>query len=321
MIESEVLVDIRSNRLAGTLCLPGEGNNRYPMLLFIHGSGPLDRDENTRGMKLNVFNTVAHHLADFGIGSLRYDKRGCGKSTGDYMTAGHQDLVDDAQGMLDHLRRQTCTESGQLFLLGHSEGSIIAPQVVAAEHDLAGIVLLKPFAQAMHEVLLAQASQMQKDIDRLRGIKVKLVRLLTALFGSPESQKAELINRITNSDTAVVRYKLRSINARWLRELFALDIQSIYSRVDCPALVIGGVKDIQCDPADVALIGKWMGPEAETVLLEDLSHILRREPSTPSLFNYRRLMKQEIEPEVLSRVQRWICLLYTSDAADDLLQV
>lgn len=61
MIEKEITIDSYGNRLSGTVCLP-EGNGRFPLVLMLHGSGPLDRDENMKGQRLNVFNTIAHYL-------------------------------------------------------------------------------------------------------------------------------------------------------------------------------------------------------------------------------------------------------------------
>ncbi|MFQ5796961.1 MAG: alpha/beta hydrolase family protein [Candidatus Bipolaricaulia bacterium] len=83
MIEKEVTVNSGDVRLAGTLSLPSEEGS-FPCVLMIHGSGPVDRDENVRQLKLfkvklNVFNTIAHYLAAKGIASLRYDKRGSGQ--------------------------------------------------------------------------------------------------------------------------------------------------------------------------------------------------------------------------------------------------
>lgn len=63
---------------------------------MVHGSGSLDRDENMKGQQLNIFNTVAHYLAREGIASLRYDKQGRGKSSGDYYTMGLLDLVNNS---------------------------------------------------------------------------------------------------------------------------------------------------------------------------------------------------------------------------------
>ena len=68
MVEHEVHVDADGGRLSGTLCLPAE-EGLCPVVLMIHGSGPLDRDENMKGQRLEVFNAVAHRLAKSGIAS------------------------------------------------------------------------------------------------------------------------------------------------------------------------------------------------------------------------------------------------------------
>ena len=83
MIEKRQIVVIGDVRLAGELLLPGSSRT-HPTVVMIHGSGPLDRNENTKSQSLNIFNTLANHLATQGIASFRYDKRGCGKSGGDY---------------------------------------------------------------------------------------------------------------------------------------------------------------------------------------------------------------------------------------------
>jgi hypothetical protein len=61
-------------KLAASLVLPGK-KGPYPAILFVHGSGPVDRDENTKGpLKLNVFNQLADYFALVGWASLRYDR-------------------------------------------------------------------------------------------------------------------------------------------------------------------------------------------------------------------------------------------------------
>lgn len=147
MHETEITIDAGGNRLSGTYCAPGAAG-QYPVVLMIHGSGPSDRDENLPGQNLNVFNTIAHYLAGIGIASLRYDKRGCGASTGDYYRTGHYDLVDDAICWFDALTHRGSTMGQQVFLLGHSEGAIIVPQVCLKRESAAGLILLCPFSAA-----------------------------------------------------------------------------------------------------------------------------------------------------------------------------
>lgn len=111
MHETDVAIQSGGARLAGTFCVPA-GRVFFPAVLMIHGSGPLDRDENMYGQRLDIFNqrldifnTVARGLAEAGIASLRYDKRGCGASAGDFFQTGHADLVADAVNCLDALSR------------------------------------------------------------------------------------------------------------------------------------------------------------------------------------------------------------------------
>ena len=89
--------------LAGTLAEP-DGRGPHPLVVMIHGSGPLDRDENMPGQALNIFNALAAALAEAGYGAFRYDKRGCGASTGDYLTHGFADLIGDAVAVVAGLR-------------------------------------------------------------------------------------------------------------------------------------------------------------------------------------------------------------------------
>ena len=86
----------------------------------------------------------------------------------------------------------------------------------------------------------------------------------------------------------------------------ALDLPAIYARIDMPALVIGGSKDIQCDPADVARIAAAIGPDATPVVIADLTHVLRKDAGQASFLSYLQLVRQPVEPEVIRRVGEWV---------------
>jgi uncharacterized protein len=67
--------------LAATLLVP-DGRGPMPVVVFIAGSGPTDRDGNSPLLpgKNNGTAMLADGLAAKGIASLRYDKRGIGES-------------------------------------------------------------------------------------------------------------------------------------------------------------------------------------------------------------------------------------------------
>ena len=84
---------VQSNTLAGTLTIP-PGKGPFPAILLIVGSGPNDRDESLLGHR--PFLVLSDYLTRKGIVVLRFDKRGVGKSTGEYATATTENFADDA---------------------------------------------------------------------------------------------------------------------------------------------------------------------------------------------------------------------------------
>ncbi|MEH6995604.1 CocE/NonD family hydrolase [Neobacillus drentensis] len=84
--------------LAATLTIPEGSNEKYPLVLMVHGSGQTDRDSNAKGMPMNIFKELSEVAATEGFASIRFDKRGVGASKGDYYETGVQDLIDDATG-------------------------------------------------------------------------------------------------------------------------------------------------------------------------------------------------------------------------------
>ena len=103
MIERDIHVLSHGVRLDGTLCLP-LSQGLFPVVLMVHGSGPLDRNQNMKKQMLCIFNVFAHRLAESGFASVRFDKRGYGSSQGDYYAAGHNDFIDDVICWYDSLR-------------------------------------------------------------------------------------------------------------------------------------------------------------------------------------------------------------------------
>ena len=249
MRETEITVNNGPLRLAGTLALPDVAGP-VPLVLFLAGSGPLDRDENLRTQKLDVFNTLAADLARRGIASFRYDKRGVGKSTGSYHDAGHSDLLDDAAVVLRHFDGK---DFGRRFLVGHSEGTALAAELSLIQ-PVDGLVLLSPFIQGGESMLIAQAARIEDAFRTLPGLLGLINRAAIGLLGSPVVHQQRLIARLKSTTEPSFRHGLRRIEAKSLREMMALDMPAIYARVTTPMLIVGGGKDVQCDPGDVTRI-------------------------------------------------------------------
>jgi len=126
--ECEVLLDLPPAPLYGTMML-SEGVAKAPGLLILRGSGPVDRDGNFPGSKNDSLKLLARGLAERGIASLRIDKRGIGASreaAPDEAVLRVRTYAEDAAHWLDRFHAEP--RISRLFILGHSEGALIAPR-------------------------------------------------------------------------------------------------------------------------------------------------------------------------------------------------
>ena len=85
--------------LAGTLTIPNAAARPLPGFVFVHGSGCIDRDETIGPNK--IFAQLANRLSNDGYAVLRYDKRSCGKSGGEFATRDR--LIADARAVIASL--------------------------------------------------------------------------------------------------------------------------------------------------------------------------------------------------------------------------
>ncbi|MDX1810710.1 MAG: alpha/beta fold hydrolase [Gammaproteobacteria bacterium] len=291
--------------LSGTLLLP-DSLQPSPVVLFLHGSGPLDRNSNLKSFKLNIFNTLAESFAQSGFASLRYDKRGCGQSGGHYMQAGHFDLLDDASAAIMYLRKNPKIDNKRIYLVGHSEGTLLAAQLCIKYSDIAGIILLTPFIQKLKNILRNQAYKLKQSIQGNNSLKGKFLQALTRKLFDPERIQEKLIHKIETSQQDTLRFYLSKIPAKWFREGFQADPDYIYHQVNCPVLIIAGGKDLQCDPQDAQQIKKRVRNECKVYILPELTHILRYDNQQASFFHYRRLAKQAMAADIALLCNNWL---------------
>lgn len=288
--------------LAGELTIP-QGIEKPPVVLMLHGSGPHDRNENLPGQRLDVFNTLARTFAETGFASLRFDKRGCGESTGDYMSHGYADLVADARAWLDLLAGRD--DVGSRYILGHSEGTLIGPLAARGRDDIAGLILLCPFIQDGEDILRKQAERGEEALADLRGIPGVIARAFARLFGGPSKTQDRLIARLRSTDSPVIRFLGRKLPARSLRDLLESEPRPVHEANHLPTLVLVAGKDVQCDPADGREIAS-LNPNAALVEEPDLTHILRIEPGPPTFATYPKQLKQPMSPLVGKHVSEWL---------------
>ncbi len=117
-------------KIACRIYIP-DSPGKHPAVVFMHGSGP-------EGMFANQF--FAECMAEDGIVTLIQDKRGVGRSTGDWTKAGYEDLANDYIGAVELLRSFEAVNEKQIGIFGHSQGGTIAPLVASESEDISFII-------------------------------------------------------------------------------------------------------------------------------------------------------------------------------------
>ena len=105
------------------------------------------------------------------------------------------------------------------------------------------------------------------------------------------------------------------LNARWMREFLTYDPRPELARIHVPILAVTGEKDLQTDPADLAVIAAHAGGPVETHRLPDVTHVLRRQPGAPSLRAYRREIHGPVDGVVTGLVIDWLTALLTTNSS------
>ena len=153
--------------LSATLTLPeatGE-DDRWPAALLLPSFLPRDRDGRfdrashpgwfapPADGEPGVLARIATSLAARGVASLRYDKRGCAKSGGDWAAAGLFTLVDDARDATAVLRGHAEIDPARIGMVGHGEGAWLALSVAAADPAIGPVTTVGSPARGLRDVL------------------------------------------------------------------------------------------------------------------------------------------------------------------------
>jgi pimeloyl-ACP methyl ester carboxylesterase len=253
-------------QLAGTLVAPVVAV--APVVLIIPGSGPTDRDgNNPGGIKAAPYRLVAEGLAAHGIASVRIDKRGMFGSrdaVADPNAVAIPDYVADVRAWIGAIRERTGTRC--VWLLGHSEGALVALAAAQDATDICGLLLVSAPGRTLGEVMRGQ----------LRANPAN-APILAQAEGAIDALEAG-----RTVDTSGMHPALQQLFAppvqEYLKNIFTYDPAKLIAAVRRPVLVLQGLRDIQVSETDARLLAA-ADPAAKLALLSDANHVLKAAPS------------------------------------------
>ena len=256
-------LDTGSGTLYGSLVLP-KSDKPVPVVLILSGSGPTDRDGNNPiGGRNDALKKLAWRLAQSNIASVRFDKRGIAQSqpaTPDERQLSVNKYVDDAVAWGEKLKADP--RFGKVFVLGHSEGALIA-SLAAPRMGAAGVISIAGTGRPVGALL-------REQLQRNHLPPAQLKRSFE-LISSLEAGRTD--DNVPKDLEAVFRPSVQP----YLISLLRYNPATAFAALKMPALIIQGTHDIQVDVKDAHLL-KTAKPDAVLTLINSMNHVMRIVP-------------------------------------------
>lgn len=259
--------------LKGTLLAPA-GKSRATVLI-VPGSGPTDRDgNNPMGVAAAPYRLLAEALAERGVTTVRIDKRGMFGSKAAVADASAVTIADyagDVRAWVKSARERTGASC--VWVLGHSEGGLVALAAGQQPDGICGLVLVAAPGRKLGETIRMQL--------RANPANAPVLPQAMAALDSLEAGK--------RADTTGMHPALLPLFAPqvqgFLIDLLSYDPPALAARVRRPMLIVQGERDLQVLPADAKALAA-ADPKAKLVMIPGANHVLKQVASDDRAANF-----------------------------------
>ncbi|MFO7843099.1 MAG: alpha/beta fold hydrolase, partial [Bacteroidales bacterium] len=222
------------------------------------GSGPTDLNGNQPFMQNNSLKFLSDALVDEGIATLRFDKRGVGKSS--YPEFKESDLTIDqyAKDVKSIIKYLQGKKFRNIYIIGHSEGSLIG-LIALQDIDVNGFISIAGAGYSADSILKKQ-------------LKPKLLPDFyhSVVFIIDSLKNGNHVKNIPQQLNSLFRPSVQPYLISWFKYTPAALIKNL----DCPSLIIQGDKDIQIDMGEAEKLANAT-KKASLVKVENMNHVLK----------------------------------------------
>lgn len=259
--ETAIKVISGTYELPGILTIPNNKKS-FPLIIFVHGSGPNDHDESIGPNK--PFKDLAIGLASVGIASMRYDKRTfVYKEQDDFITP-EEETIEDARSAVK-LAIETNGVSS-VFILGHSLGAYLLPRIAAGQKHLKGIIMMAGNARPLEDLILEQMEYLTSQSNNRGETQKKMEEI--------KIQIDQVKDKTLTEDTMRENLPLNIPASYWLY-LREYDPVKILKKLRLPVLILQGERDYQVTMKDFEIWQKSLSGKKHVSFrsYEKLNHL------------------------------------------------
>ncbi len=290
-------VEVGEYKLPGFLVTPREDiPDQGIAVLLVAGSGPQDRDE-TVGLAANKpLRDIADGLAAQGIASLRYEKRSFAAPQAFAKGATIEaEVLDDVKAAVSLMQNDPLTRDSALYVIGHSLGGMLVPQILTDNPALQGAVILAGSPRSLWDIIYDQ--------------NISAIAAQTGLTDEQRQQGALQVRGMRDQANAMDQNNMADLfgmPGSYIVSLNALELAQKAKTLTQPLFILQGGQDVQVY-ADKDFIS-WQALLGERENLEyrlypGLNHLfMQGRTGTAADYNDQAL----VDSGVISDIASWL---------------
>jgi uncharacterized protein len=261
--ETSVHVEGPSGILRGMMLSPAAGPSA-PVALIIPGSGPTDRDGNSPpGIRAAPYRLLAEALAGRGTTTIRFDKRGLFGSSAAARDADDvrmRDYAADVRAWI--LAAQKWTTAPCVWIVGHSEGSLVALIAAQQPDGICGLILIAGAGRKLGALLREQL--------QANPANAPILPQALAVISELEAGKRVDVGGLHPALRGLFRPAVQG----FVIDQMSYDPVALLAAYAGPVLVLQGATDLQVSMQDAENLGRAR-PNVTFVALEGVNHVLK----------------------------------------------
>lgn len=262
--------------LPGTLSLPSplvptdskagqkQAQLKVPLIILHAGLGAADRDGNNFNVpgRNDALKQLAKALAELGVASYRYDKRGSGQSS--WLVAKEEDLSFEAwiTDLAAAIRLFAADDRfSSVYVLGLNDGAVVAAAAANASAAISGLIIACASADSTLDAFSEAVAKAPPEHQESGS------RILAELSG------AKRVETVPDFYAASFRPSFQP----YLIEAFKYDIKAELSRYKGKLLIVQGDMDLQVTLEDFITLANAAN-DALTHIVPRMNHVLKDVP-------------------------------------------
>ena len=290
----EEIIPIGEYKLNGLLTMPKDVK-KPPVAIFISGSGSQGMNSTIGKAGNSIFKDIAHGLAEQGIASIRFDDRYLSQpqlGASDWTI--FNESIDDVNSAIDTAIANG--NFGDVYLIGHSQGGMIAPYIANNNSNVKGFISLAGTPRGLEDVILTQ------NINSLTLLDLSEEQFDKYL--EPVIKDVDLIKQLESGNDSDMLLTLPTGYWHSLNQTTGTEVAVDFN---CPALIMQGGKDFQVDVVEDYELWQTLLEDRENMtfkLYENLNHLFMPSNGIKDVTAYNS--PANVDEIVINDIANWI---------------